>query len=177
MLRDALRRASSVIDARAKRTFYRDPQVSGTETRLYSVNQATGRLDIPEGIVSVAMIRVRRWTNDDTWTVLDPTTYFLVGAKNGGPSWSIRLTSRTSTWALFLPGYEVVEVTGVFGWPTVPEIVRAGTLALAREMVGDALTHGGTPSGDWENPNALLPTETYTAIRWGSSMGVPDWFA
>lgn len=178
MLRDTLRRASAVIDARTGHDWHRHPNVSGTETRYYSVSRSGWWLDIPEGVVSVSELAIASWTGAD-YAVVDPATYFLHPRDRdySRPFYGLALSPRSSA-IVFYPGEAVVRITGVFGWPEVPEIIRSGTLALARQMVGETLTPGGAPRGEYDNPSTMLPTETYAAVRWAAGIGSSsDWFA
>lgn len=183
ILQDCLNRGAAVINARAKRDFWRHP-ATGEETwtvdvsQLYSAEGAMW-LPVPQGILSVSKVE---WAYGaglsyqefaDDQVVLRPEI-----PEFEQPYWQIRISSSPLVAGRFWPGTNTVRITGARGFETPPSIVRAGNLALAREMVPAAIAAGGAPRGSWENPNALLPTEAYVAVQWAQSLGGGgSWFA
>lgn len=181
VLADCLVRASAVIDARAGRDFYRHPQVSGEETRLYSPRTTGRRLTIPEGLVSASLVEVATYSGG-TFTSIAGVYVILrpLLRATDEPYWYIDLSRGSADLLSFYSGDETVRVTGVFGFERVPAIVRGGTLALAREMASTILTTGGSPRGNWDDPtsSALLPTEAFAAVSWAKTLGpTAEWLA
>lgn len=178
-LLDALVRASAVIDARCERDFYRHPAF-GTEVRTYDVRGDGRQLVERQGIVSVSGVEVATQTGA-TYASLASTYWRLRPTVPAPwePYWQLELIEPTlAPLAYFWPGLDTVRLTGAFGLPAIPPIIRAGCLALAREIVATTLSIGGSPRGDWGNPNALLPAETYVAVQWGKALGPAGaWFA
>lgn len=181
---DALVRATDVINARVQlaggglKDFFRHPQVSGTEVRTFDLRENTQRLVIPSGVISVDSVRFR-YTEGGDWQTIAPGSWRLRPLDKGAdePYWYLDLPSAPTFYSLYV-GPDAAEVTGAFGFPRIPGVMRAGCLALAREIVATILTPGGVPRGDWSNPNTPLPTETYTAVQWGAAVGPPTrWFA
>lgn len=176
LIADALSAASAHIDARCGRDFYRHPRVSGTEVRYFD-GSGTDTLWITERIVSITTLQVASGTNG-TYETLAATDYFLEPANLGpGDSYSAIVLADNPlgsvAYTSFPIGKRTVKVTGVFGWSTVPEIIRTGTLALARLMVGTTLTASGSSMGGAEYGPvpvpSLLPLDTYRAIEWGKA--------
>lgn len=152
MLADLLVDASSTIDQLCGRDFYRHPQVSGTEVRTYHVN-LTGQSNLklavnqPVDIVSITTLEVGYAGGTYTAITAGSTGYYLEPAQPapGWPYTSIIL-SRYGTYDTWPTGDQVVRITGVFGWPEVPGLIKRATIDLAREWyrVGPG---GGGPIG------------------------------
>lgn len=178
-LLDQLVRASALIDSRCHRDFYRHP-VSGQEERTFDIRAwQGGTIDVPEGVVSISLLEWA-YQRGGTYTPFDSSAWSLrpSPAGAGEPYWSILLADAPP--ALVYPGQATLRATGVWGFASVPEIIRSGTLAYARELVALKLTPAGAPRGDFDpgGLTPLLPTDTYNAIRWGESVGpAGSWFA
>ncbi len=176
-LYDRLVDASNFIDAGCGRDFYRHPQVDGTETRVVRTYRGD-KLVVNAGIVSLSSVSYAA-AFGDPWVALgaENTDWYLsdpVEARSGDG------TELTTYYSVMLPGtaslsswYTVprgAQLTGVFGWQEVPGIIRAGTLALARQYVSQKLTGAGGPTGEEYGRITPLPTETYRAVAWGRRM-------
>lgn len=184
VLADCLQRGAAVLDARSHRDFYRHPQVTGEEVRVFDVpgswsREGVTRIEVPEGVVSVSLVEYATATGG-------PFTAFGAGEVllrplyrgPGEPFWRLELSSAPGVVGRFWPGQGTVRARGVWGFEAVPGVMRAGNLALAREMVPAAIMSGGAPRGAWENPNGLLPTEAYIAVQWALQLGPSgSWFA
>lgn len=167
--------ASSVIDRRSGRQFYRIPQVSGTVTRLYD-GDGTNRIVIPEGIVSVTSLEIAT-TTGQAFITQDASDYFLEPAhpEAGDSYYIVEITDLilASSFMRFPRGKRNVRVVGVLGYDPAIEIIRLGTLALAREMYALSPTGRGSASGAAGQGSIavpdLLPRATYDAIQWGGN--------
>lgn len=152
LLADLLIDASDAITHLCGRDFYRHPQLSGTETRTYHI-KASGQSSLklavnqPIDIVSVTTLEIGYAGGTYTTVAAGSTGYYLEPAvpAPGWPYTSIIL-SRYGTYDAFPVGDQVVRITGVFGWPAVPSLIKRATVDLAREWyrVGPG---GGGPIG------------------------------
>lgn len=176
LLDDLLNRASTYLDARTERTF-----TSGmAEARLFDV-RSRSYVPITRGVFSVSLVEQAPTENgtfvalaSDCWSLrprnpapekpygwihLHPSVSGHFWPHHWGDSWDHRWSGP------------VLRVTGVYDFPTVPAIIRAGTLALAREMFASL---PGRPGGGEVDANGIprwLPEETYRAIEWGRKLG------
>lgn len=140
LLADLLADASDWITAECGRDFYRHPQVSGTEVRSYDLDaDATAILD---DIISLTTVEYGTYTGS-TFTAVAATEYTLL-PRLGSPYSSLSLTDL-STVATFYAGRGTVRLTGVFGFASVPRLIRRATLDLARELYQQSA--GGRPVG------------------------------
>jgi hypothetical protein len=133
LLSDLLVRASALIDERCQRRFYRSPQVSGTEIRIYDSSSLWGGT-LVEDIVSLTTLELATSTGGP-FTALAGADWYLSPAipESGWPYTKLRL-SDAGAYRQFYSGYRVIRLTGAFGWPEVPKLVELATLDLAREF-------------------------------------------
>jgi len=168
-LSDCLVRATGYVTARCGRDFFRHPQVSGTETRYFRTD-GSDRLVVLAGIVSLTTV---------SYSTSEGGTYTALGAQNTdwylepddpepGDSYYVVRLAGNGALARWPAGPRRAQAIGVFGYAAMPEIMRAGSLMLARKMAALTLGAGGAPLGDIDQAIPLLPAETYEAIRWGS---------
>lgn len=171
LLTQCLQRASAVITARCGRDFYRHPQVSGTEARLYDIRVPSNRLIVVDGIVSLTSAEYASYTGG-TFATVSTTDWFLRPTQpEPEDSYYEVLLSDQGSVPVFYRGTGVVRLTGVFGYASVPSIIAAGCLALAREMYalmpsGRGSASGAAGFGSIAVPD-YLPRPTYEAIEWG----------
>jgi hypothetical protein len=140
LLADLLRDASGWIDAECGRDFYRHPQVSGTEVRYYDL--ADGQTAIAEDIVSLTSVEYATYTGD-VYVPLGSTEWSL-WPRLASPYSYVTLTDAAPLTA-FYGGTATVKLTGVFGFASIPRLVRRATLDIARELYQQSA--GGTPVG------------------------------
>lgn len=140
MLADLLRDASDWLTVECGRTFYRSPQVTGTEVRTYDLpSDATS---IEDDIVSVSLVEYGTSTGA-AFTTVSATDYTLA-PRLASPFSALTLTDL-ATVGTFYAGIGTVRVTGVFGFASVPRLIRRATLDLARELYQQSA--GGRPVG------------------------------
>lgn len=129
----AVTAASRDIDEACGRRFWLD--TDATSVRYYSPDSIR-RLMIDD-LVDLTTLKIDRSGDgvyEETWTegtdfVLEP----LNAATDGWPYESVLSRSQSGSW--FPCGYEKsVELTGQFGWPTVPYTIRAATGILAGRL-------------------------------------------
>ena len=146
LLLDLLNEATGYLSSLCERDFFKHPQ-SGTEVRLFN-GTAGPRLRVKAGIVSLTQVRWASSTGS-TLEVLPSTDYQLgpLDKPDNEPyEWmylSDASSSATQTWP---PGINTVELTGQFGWPQIPAMIRKATLDLAREWYRQG-PGGGGPVG------------------------------
>ncbi len=178
LLTDFLRRATEIVNTRSGRDFFKHPSGSGTETRYFRTDYGSNTLVVLDGIVSVTTVAYASvfgssyttlGVENTDWYLDDPVPVLRA------PFLSIRLAPY-GTLRRWWGGPRMAKVTGVFGFATVPAIIEAGTLALAREMYvmqpsGRGSSSGGAAFGSLAVPE-YLPRPTYEAINWGSRLGI-----
>lgn len=167
LLYDLLIDVSADLDAICQRRFYRDPQVSGTTT-VYadvwhpgcrSLEEAIGRAAFVDGraldIVSVTSLSVRDTESSEYAEVpAGDTGYYLDGWAVGvgvyGTDWpyeDVTLSPASTTYTVFPTGRRAVKITGVFGFPTVPNPVKRAVITEAAERFRQKIGGGQAPAG------------------------------
>lgn len=140
---------------------------SGTETRYYH-GDATGRLHIHEGIVSLATAEIQLSTGS-TWTTLDAGDYFLEGRPNesylrpGEPYFHLVLEADAAHTS-FPKVRRGVRLTGVFGWPAVLADARGANVAWTRQKLAADPSLPGGPTGPEEFGNPIGPDRWPRAV-------------
>lgn len=129
LLADLLRDASDWITAECGRDFYRHPQVSGTEVRLYDLDADSAAIE--DDIVSLTTVEYGTYTGS-TYTAATAADYTLY-PRLGSPYSSLSLTDLSAV-STFYAGRGTVRLTGVFGFAAVPRLIRRATVDLAREL-------------------------------------------
>lgn len=129
LLADLLVRVSEKIDINLGFDFYRHPAVSGTEVRLVDHN-GSDRLIYQPGIVSLSQVRTAAYTGG-TFSILTSTDWHLrlPAGPGGEPPY---LAVRFGTYAPY--GYDTVELTGVFGYPSIPAAIEQAALHWAADL-------------------------------------------
>jgi hypothetical protein len=170
-LESALADATAEITALCERDFFSHPD----ETRLFSVprRRPSSRLVIIDGFYRIAQIRWASQTGANDWTTLDPSAYFIRPAQREPEDtyYIIELNGVTGPIGHWYSGEDVVEITGDFGFPAVPSIIKRGTLALARQMWNASATASGQAAQDPDFAGSIIPSSypklTWDAIVWG----------
>lgn len=145
LLSDLLVDASGYLDARIGHDFYRHPQVTGTEVQTFS-GSGSNVLRVPSGIVSLTGAELANQTGA-SYVALASTDWALAPADKGA-DWSYTRVhlSDVSSYTHWYAGDATVRLTGVFGWASVPSMIRKATLDLAREWYRQG-PGGGGPVG------------------------------
>jgi hypothetical protein len=132
LLADLLVRVTTKINTSLGFDFFRHPAVSGTEVRLVD-GTGHSRLTVHQGIISLTGIRIAGWTGDSytaltsaDWRLRDP-------AGPNGPYLTVQLTD-TGTYGYWPSGYDIAELTGVFGYASVPADIEQATLMWAADI-------------------------------------------
>lgn len=158
LLSSILESVSAQMDAETGRQFYRLPQVSGDTTRIYDGTGST-YLPVPEGIVSVTTVQVRDDIDSD-WVTLGTAEWTLRPANPdpGDTYRGIALTGTSSAqYATFPDGMTTVRVTGAFGWPSVPYLVREAVIEMAARVYAESQTRYGGMVGLPEMGQTMMP--------------------
>lgn len=153
LLADLLAAASNYITEVTGRSFYRSPQVSGTETRTFNLVNAgrrflTHALGKPLDIASLSTLEIADSTGGTYTTVAAGSTGYYLSPTNPGTGWPYEdvLLSDIGDFTSFPTAYGAVRITGVFGWSSVPPLIRQATIDLAREWYRQG-PGGGGPIG------------------------------
>ncbi len=160
VLADYLRDASGWLDAVCNRDFYRHPQVTGTETRMYHL--PSDAFEINDDIVSITTVEYATTTGRPYVAAL-ATDWVLLPARVSGEPYSAVALSDVGLVSTWYAGYATVRLTGVFGFAAVPRAVRRATLDIARELYQQGV--GGRPVGlefGRLPPSAQATIERYT---------------
>lgn len=121
------------------RSFFRDPVGSGTKVLSLDIDRSSSVLSLARGrgldIISLTTVEVADYTGASYITVASGSTgYWLVPdvPRAGWPYTDLVLSDQASTFLWLPPGYRTVRLTGVFGWETVPDLVKRATVDLVR---------------------------------------------
>lgn len=164
-LEDLLVRATAYVTAKGERDFRR-PVGDVDETFLLSLAGATRTVRLPSGMGAVASVEYATATGG-SFTTLDPSAYVLAESRSGSGYFDRLTLTDVAPISSFVPGQSVVRVVARRG--EVPEIIRAGTLALARMMYATEATPNGAPKAQPILAGAL-PLETEAAISWAQGL-------
>lgn len=119
-------------------SFFRVPR---TGTTSIVVNGLGGDLlHVHRGIVELTSVDIRTEWNG-SWNALDPAAGWALEGNPGEydiaaglPAFHVRI-APVGTYTSWPRIRQAVRLTGVFGWPTVPELARAACVAWARQKV------------------------------------------
>lgn len=153
LLSDLLVDVSDDITELLGRDFYRHP-FSGTETRTYHVRHRGERLlsralGQELDIVSAGTVELADTVGGDyTEIVAGSTGYYLLPEypRDGHPFDDLELSFEGATHRVFPAGGLVRFTDAVFGWSSVPGLVRRATIDLVRESYRQG-PGGGGPIG------------------------------
>jgi hypothetical protein len=143
LLADILVAVSSQFEQECGRQFYRIPVVSGETVRLYDGN-GSREFYLFEGVQSVSKLEVA-FVTGGSFQTLSPTYYFLQ-PNYPYPDWPFTTIalSQWSTIGAFFEGYNTLQITGVFGWASVPALVQEAVLELSAKTWNESKTmHAG----------------------------------
>lgn len=131
LLLDLLEEATSAISDFCERDFFRHPQ-TGEEVRLFRGN-GTRRLRVKAGIISLSQVRLASSTGQP-YSTLDVASWALGPERlSSEPAEWVWLSEAAPEFTSWTDGLDTVELTGQFGWPQVPVLIRKATIDLARE--------------------------------------------
>lgn len=150
LLDDLLEDASASITEMCGRSFY----LSGTETRTFNVVKRNATLlsdalSYPVDIISLSLVELAWQTGDTFSTVASGSNGYSLSPEypdTGWPYQDILLSNIPTDFLAFPYGQGVVRLTGIFGWPVVPNLVKRATIDLAREWYRQG-PGGGGPIG------------------------------
>lgn len=136
----ALAAASRQIDKYTgwwKHGFWRDDAGSAAVVRLYRT-ECTGELCIPEGLASITGLVVKAdldATGSYETTLTSGTSFTLMpddALTDGWPYTSLEIVRSSGSYFPYAnDGRPTVQVTGFFGWPSVPPEVKEATILQA----------------------------------------------
>lgn len=122
------------------RSFFREPLYSGETTLTLDVElSGQARLSLARGhqldIVSLSSVKVTDYTGGTQTELTEGATgYYTMPDKapTGQPYTDLVLSDQGTVYTTFPTGRRVVELTGVFGWSAVPDLVRRAAVDLVR---------------------------------------------
>jgi len=121
------------------RSFKRDPIGSGETTKTLNVMvSGQDRLSLARSadldIISLSSVKVAAATGESYDTLAAGSTgYYLLPDDPGARPYSdLALSDIGTAHTSFPTGWATVQLTGVFGWATVPDLVRRATVDLVR---------------------------------------------
>ena len=147
MLESSIEAASRAVDGMTGRHFY-----SATETHYYAAEE-WGEIDTDD-IVSVSSLTTDE-DGDRVYEVTWGATDFELGPGDSAPYTRIYAAPNGSY--AFTFERKSIKVTGVFGWPAVPDAVREATLLLAARYHSRRNTPLGVQVGKPEFGNLSIP--------------------
>jgi len=131
--------ASRAVEQYTKRVFYR----SQVEARTFKPESGS-LLKLPDfnDIVSVTQLATG---SDGTFpTIWSASDYLLEPTNRSGPEEQPITRVRAVNGSFPCPDkYDTVEITGVWGWPTVPRAIQMAALMLAKETFKSKDAFGG----------------------------------
>lgn len=143
-VQDLLVAATDYITTRVcgGRSFFRDPVGSGETTKTLDIshrNQSV--LSLARGrkldIVSLSAVTIADYTGDTGTSVSSGDTGYYLYPDDPRPGWpysDLVLSDQADDFITFPTGRRIVSLTGVFGWSSVPDMVRRATVDLVRHM-------------------------------------------
>jgi len=112
--------------------FFRLPAVTGTEIRTYDGDNRSW-LQVKEGIVSLTTAEIAP-TTGSSYSALAAADWVLRSpVQAGGPYLAVELTgvgAYTRIWS----GYNIIRLTGVFGYASIPDDIVRATLSWAADL-------------------------------------------
>lgn len=145
LLSDLLLRVTDKITLSLGFDFFRHPAVTGTEIRTYD-GDGSGTISEIQGFASVSQVR---WTSvtSGTWTTAVAADHLLSSpVATGGPFLFLKV-SDVGAIPYWYSGYATVEVTGVFGYLSIPSPIEMATLYWAADLYRIGATGGIVGSG------------------------------
>ena len=144
LLADLLLDASRYIDMEVGHDFRRHPATSGTEVRTYTTDGGN-LLKVPEGIVSLTQVRLAVYSGGSYSTLAGSDWALYPTEVMPDETYRGVVLSDLGTYRDWYTALDGAELTGVFGYTTVPRVVQKATLDLAREWYRQG-PGGGAPT-------------------------------
>lgn len=155
---------SSELSGACGRRFYRSPQVTGTTTVYFDVQDCAARLSYATNgrgttdgqaldIISITNLYVRdSETSAYVEVTAGDTGYYLqpgMGPGLAGTDWPYEdiVLSPAGAYTVFPTGYRAVKLVGVLGFPYVPGVIKRAVIAEAHERWRQSVSGGAAPQG------------------------------
>lgn len=154
LIADLLVDATDAINQMCGRDFFRHPQVSGTEARTYQIvnpneSNLMRALGMSIDIISLTTVEIADHSTPSTYTtiVAGADGYYLYPEypATGWPYDDLALSSLGEVYSRFPDGGNV-RLTGVFGFSSVPKLVKRACIDQVREWYRQG-PGGGGPIG------------------------------
>lgn len=163
-LERTLEDVSSQLDGECGRSFYRYPQVTGTTTITFDVTERSESLryaidgrrsstGVALDILSITTLEVRDSESSSYVEVsAGDSGYYLqpgMGPGVAGTDWPYEdiVLSPSGSYTCWPRGYRAVRITGAFGFPRVPNVIRHAVVAEVRERFRQSISGGAAPQG------------------------------
>lgn len=139
-----------------------------TETRTFHGTGA-GRICIHDGLVSVTSLAIADSVGG-TYTTIAPSDYFLENLypEPAHPYDHLTLSTAGAIRTTYPKLQRVVQITGTFGFASVPLVVRAAVIDRVRQrFLSDAMVSGAVGPEEFGRPTlaTMLPDTMYRVIR------------
>ncbi len=131
LLELALESASRQIDQVCERNFYN----AGTDTRIFVARDSY--LTEIDDLISISSLKTDPEADGIYTITWQPSDYVLEplnGISGGIPQPFTRIRARDEYLFPVVNDEPLVEVTGVWGWPSIPTAIRQATVLLASRM-------------------------------------------
>jgi hypothetical protein len=132
LLEQSINAASRMIDQYCNRYFYSG---SANEVRYYKANDAyTCWIDDCQTVTTLKTAQTNPVTFNVTWASTDFQTIPANTYANGGYQ---PITALTAVQNYYFPTWadiNLVQVTGTFGWPSIPEPIKFATIIQASRL-------------------------------------------
>ena len=167
-LTDLIDEASAELDMEVGHDFAKHP-TSSTETRTFH-GSGSGRICVHDGIVSVTTLEVADSVGG-TFTTIPSGDYFLeqIYPEPDHPYDHLTLSTAGTVRTTYPPLQKVVRITGVFGFATVPTVVKAAVIDRVRQLYSAQPALDGSSIGPSEfgrpTIQAALPDRMYRVVR------------
>ena len=138
------------------------------ETRTFH-GSGTGRICIHDGLVSVATLAVADSVGG-TFTTIDSDDYFLEALypEPAHPYDHLTLSTAGPIRTTYPRLQKVVRISGIFGFATVPTVVKAAVVDRTRQrFLADSGVAGPVGPGEFGRPivQTALPDTMYRVVR------------
>lgn len=129
LIEDMIPVASDLIERYCQREFTNAGTVAAARVYRY---EGRGVLNLaPDDLRSLTQIRIDTDTDDPTTLTSSQYRLWPTRAKDGVYTHVHLVLGGSSAW----PGYRDVEVTGLWGWTAVPDVVARAAVMMTMELV------------------------------------------
>lgn len=132
VLSDLLVRVTDQINLTLGFDFFRHPAVSGTEVRTLH-GDGSDTITFKQGIYSLTSVQIGTGTGAAYSALTSADWRLRWPLQDGGPYLALQLTG-VGNYPIWYTGFDTVELTGVFGYPSIPPAIEQATLLWAAAL-------------------------------------------